>query len=98
MLAILMHASYIFSTLFVLALSTTGVPFLIYSGVFAAALMCGLRLGVGSLDAAPSALSKVRSGANRRLCQNCVRCLPKPRSNTVDYRRMRTRTVVEGSA
>jgi membrane protease YdiL (CAAX protease family) len=38
LVAILMHASYIFSTLFVLAPPTTGVPFLIYSGVFATAL------------------------------------------------------------
>jgi CAAX protease family protein len=38
LVAILMHASYIFSTLFVLAPPTTGVPFLTYSGVFAAAL------------------------------------------------------------
>ena len=38
LVAVLMHASYIFSTLFVLAPPTTGVPFLIYSGVFAAAL------------------------------------------------------------
>jgi len=37
-LAVLMHASYIFSTLFVLAPPTTGVPFLTYSWVFAAAL------------------------------------------------------------
>jgi len=36
--ATLMHASYIFSTLFVLAPPTTGVPFLIYSWVFTAAL------------------------------------------------------------
>lgn len=34
--AILMHASYIFSTLFVLAPPTTGAPFLVYSGVFTA--------------------------------------------------------------
>jgi membrane protease YdiL (CAAX protease family) len=34
----LMHASYIFSTLFVFAPPTIGVPFLIYSGIFAAAL------------------------------------------------------------
>jgi len=33
-----MHASYIFSTLFVLAPPTTGLPFLTYSGAFAAAL------------------------------------------------------------
>jgi hypothetical protein len=38
LVAILMHASYIFSTLFVLAPPTTGVPFLTYSGVFAVAL------------------------------------------------------------
>jgi membrane protease YdiL (CAAX protease family) len=38
LVAILMHASYIFTTLFVLAPPTTGVPFLIYSSVFAAAL------------------------------------------------------------
>ena len=37
-IAVLMHASYIFSTLFVLAPPTTGVPFLIYSWIFAAAL------------------------------------------------------------
>lgn len=36
--AILMHASYIFSTLFVLAPPTTGAPFLVYSGVFTAVL------------------------------------------------------------
>lgn len=35
LVAILMHASYIFSTLFVLAPPTTGAPFLIYSGAFA---------------------------------------------------------------
>jgi membrane protease YdiL (CAAX protease family) len=35
---ILMHASLIFSTLFVLAPPTTGAPFLIYSGVFTVAL------------------------------------------------------------
>lgn len=34
LLAILMHASYIFSTLFVFAPPTTGSPFLIYSGGF----------------------------------------------------------------
>jgi len=33
-----MHASYIFSTLFVLAPPTTGVPFMTYSGAFAGAL------------------------------------------------------------
>ena len=38
LVAILMHASYIFSTLFVLAPPTTGVPFLVYSGVFTAGL------------------------------------------------------------
>ena len=38
LVAMLMHASYIFSTLFVLAPPTTGVPFLTYSGVFAVAL------------------------------------------------------------
>jgi uncharacterized protein len=38
LVAILMHASYIFSTLFVLAPPTTGLPFLIYSGAFAVAL------------------------------------------------------------
>jgi hypothetical protein len=38
LVAILMHASYIFSTLFVLAPPTTGAPFLIYSGVFTVAL------------------------------------------------------------
>jgi membrane protease YdiL (CAAX protease family) len=38
LVAVLMHASYIFSTLFVLAPPTTGVPFLAYSGVFAVAL------------------------------------------------------------
>jgi membrane protease YdiL (CAAX protease family) len=36
LVATLMHASYIFSTLFVLAPPTTGVPFLTYSGVFMA--------------------------------------------------------------
>jgi membrane protease YdiL (CAAX protease family) len=36
--SILMHASYIFTTLFVLAPPTTGMPFLIYSGVFVVAL------------------------------------------------------------
>jgi membrane protease YdiL (CAAX protease family) len=38
LVAILMHASYIFSTLFVLAPPTTGVPFLTYSGIFALVL------------------------------------------------------------
>jgi membrane protease YdiL (CAAX protease family) len=38
LVAVLMHASYIFSTLFVLAPPTTGLPFLIYSGVFTLAL------------------------------------------------------------
>jgi uncharacterized protein len=38
LMAVLMHASYIFSTLFVLAPPTTGVPFLTYSWVFAVAL------------------------------------------------------------
>ena len=38
LVAVLMHASYIFSTLFVLAPPTTGGPFLTYSGVFAVAL------------------------------------------------------------
>jgi len=38
LVAVLMHASYIFSTLFVLAPPTTGVPFLTYIGVFAVAL------------------------------------------------------------
>jgi len=36
--AVLMHASYIACTLFVLAPPTTGIPFLVYSGVFVAAL------------------------------------------------------------
>lgn len=36
--AILMHSSYIVTTLFVLAPPTTGAPFLTYSGLFAAAL------------------------------------------------------------
>jgi membrane protease YdiL (CAAX protease family) len=34
LVAVLMHASYIFSTLFVFAPPTTGVPFLTYSGTF----------------------------------------------------------------
>jgi membrane protease YdiL (CAAX protease family) len=38
LVAILMHASYIFSTLFVLAPPTTGLPFLVYSGVFTTVL------------------------------------------------------------
>lgn len=38
LVAILMHASYIFSTLFVLGPPLLGVPFLVYSCVFAAAL------------------------------------------------------------
>jgi len=38
LIAILMHASYIATTLFVLAPPTTGVAFLTYSGAFAAAL------------------------------------------------------------
>jgi membrane protease YdiL (CAAX protease family) len=38
LVAVLMHASYIFSTLFVLAPPTTGVPFLIFSGTFTLAL------------------------------------------------------------
>ena len=38
LVAVLMHASYILSTLFVLAPPTTGVPFLTYSAVFAVAL------------------------------------------------------------
>jgi membrane protease YdiL (CAAX protease family) len=38
LVAIVMHASLIFSTLFVLAPPTTGVPFLLYSGVFTVAL------------------------------------------------------------
>ena len=38
LVAVLMHASYIFSTLFVFAPPTTGAPFLTYSGVFAVAL------------------------------------------------------------
>jgi membrane protease YdiL (CAAX protease family) len=38
LVATLMHASYIFSTLFVFAPPTIGVPFLIYSGIFAAVL------------------------------------------------------------
>jgi membrane protease YdiL (CAAX protease family) len=38
LIAILMHASHIFSTLFVIAPPTQGVPFLLYSGTFAAAL------------------------------------------------------------
>lgn len=38
LVAVLMHASYIFSTLFVLAPPTTGLPFLTYSWTFAAAL------------------------------------------------------------
>lgn len=38
LVAILMHASYIFTTLFVFAPPTTGVPYLVYSGVFTAAL------------------------------------------------------------
>ncbi len=38
LVAVLMHASYIFSTLFVLAPPTTGISFLTYSWVFAVAL------------------------------------------------------------
>lgn len=38
LVAILMHASYIFSTLFVLAPPTTGASFLVYSGAFVATL------------------------------------------------------------
>jgi membrane protease YdiL (CAAX protease family) len=38
LVAMLMHASYIFTTLFVLAPPTTGVPFLTYSGAFTAVL------------------------------------------------------------
>jgi hypothetical protein len=38
LIALLMHGSYIFSTLFVLAPPTTGVAFLTYGGAFAAAL------------------------------------------------------------
>ena len=38
LVAVLMHASYIFSTLFVLAPLTTGVSFLTYTSVFAVAL------------------------------------------------------------
>jgi membrane protease YdiL (CAAX protease family) len=38
LVAMLMHASYIFSTLFVLAPPTTGVPYLTYAWVWAAAL------------------------------------------------------------
>ena len=36
--AVLMHGSYISSTLFVLAPPTTGAPFLVYSGAFVVAL------------------------------------------------------------
>ncbi len=53
----------------------------------------GCRIGAASLR-----LSKVASGAKCGLCQNCVRCLSKPRSNTVDYRRIRRRSHVGGSA
>jgi membrane protease YdiL (CAAX protease family) len=42
LVAVLMHASYIFSTLFVLAPPTTGIPFLIFSGVFTVALWCAV--------------------------------------------------------
>jgi hypothetical protein len=38
LVAVLMHASYIFTTLFVLAPPTTGVPFLTYSSIFTVAL------------------------------------------------------------
>ena len=38
LVAVLMHASYIFSTLFVFAPPTTGGPFLIYSGIFTVVL------------------------------------------------------------
>ena len=38
LIAVLMHASYIFATLFVLAPPTAGMPFLLYAGLFALAL------------------------------------------------------------
>lgn len=45
LVATLMHASYIFTTLFVLAPPTTGAPFLIYSACFAAALWATVAAG-----------------------------------------------------
>ncbi len=47
LLSILMHASYIFSTLFFLAPPITGIPFIIYSWVFAASLL--IIVGVAAL-------------------------------------------------
>lgn len=63
LVATLMHASYIFSTLFVLAPPTTGTPFLIFSGIFTAVLWIAAatvavstgkpRPGVGSPQLTP---------------------------------------------
>lgn len=48
LIAVLMHASYIWTTLFVLAPPTAGVPFLVYSAVFVATLW-GVVAGVSLL-------------------------------------------------
>lgn len=52
--AILMHASYIFTTLFVLAPPITGLPFLIYSGAFVTALWVVVALVAVSTPTSPA--------------------------------------------
>ncbi len=49
LLAVLMHASYIFSTLFVLAPPTTGASFLTYSWTFTG-ILCVIVAGVGAAN------------------------------------------------
>lgn len=53
LVAVLMHAGYIFSTLFVLAPPTKGEPFLIYSGVFTALLWGVVAVMVVSFKRSP---------------------------------------------
>lgn len=55
--AVLMHGSYIMCTLFVLAPPTTGMPFLIYSGVFVVVLWLAVAVvaQVAGLGGAPGA-------------------------------------------
>jgi membrane protease YdiL (CAAX protease family) len=64
LVAMLMHASYIFTTLFVLAPPTTGVPFLTYSGAFTAVLWIVVAVVV---RANPGSRPHVVDGLTRHL-------------------------------
>lgn len=56
-IAVLMHGSYIMSTLFIFAPPATGMPFLLYSGAFVAVLWLAVAVvaRVAGFDRAPSA-------------------------------------------